>query len=473
MLPAARLPVWQYCGTWALSTGSVSHPWVASACLSAQWVQCACARAVTGVHKPGQCNEITTLAGGRGFALALFPASPLAGQTWLSTYPYESVWVRFSGNVALCCWCGATEGHNCAVFATPESPRPLTRKGRGFKSTNSIKTIKGYDSWMCMGFALTPCIISVQNSQLLKSRGLFYQTPPFCPLRVRVFLEALQQHISDAWTCAHTSEWCGFLPQLTKSFAEAAGAPTETTAAVSTTVQPNVIPQNSFIISSGPTDSSNNQNYILISPIGTAAAAVSSSITAPLVSSPTVVLPSSTAAAAAAAAAATSRNILLLNDSVAKTSASSDAKELDHHQDLVSSSTAGLQENSLLDSDSNRPTRPSSSDSSLLSGAPPMGRRRYSGLSSRPVTVGESLTSQLNRLEQKRARNRDAARRCRERKIRLIETLEKKVSQLTETNKQLKRELEQTQNEVECLRQFVEQHFKSPAAGGCTVPLKG
>uniref|UniRef100_A0A5K3FGX9 BZIP domain-containing protein n=1 Tax=Mesocestoides corti TaxID=53468 RepID=A0A5K3FGX9_MESCO len=232
--------------------------------------------------------------------------------------------------------------------------------------------------------------------------------------------------------------------------------------AVSTTVQPNVIPQNSFIISSGPTDSSNNQNYILISPIGTAAAAVSSSITAPLVSSPT-----------AAAAAATSRNILLLNDSVAKTSASSDAKELDHHQDLVSSSTAGLQENSLLDSDSNRPTRPSSSDSSLLSGAPPMGRRRYSGLSSRPVTVGESLTSQLNRLEQKRARNRDAARRCRERKIRLIETLEKKVSQLTETNKQLKRELEQTQNEVECLRQFVEQHFKSPAAGGCTVPLKG
>lgn len=249
-------------------------------------------------------------------------------------------------------------------------------------------------------------------------------------------------------------------------------------------MQPNVIPQNSFIISSGPADSSNNQNYILISPIGTAAAAVSSSIAAPLVSSPTtaVVLPNTTAAAAAAAA---SRNLLLLNDTVAaktNVTAGGELKEVaeqqqqqhHHHQDVVSSSTSGLQESSsLLDSDTNRPTRPSSSDSSLFGGTQPMGRRRCSGLFSRPVTVGESLTTQLNRLEQKRARNRDAARRCRERKIRLIETLEKKVSQLSETNRQLKRELEQTQGEVEGLRQLVEQHIKPRMGGGCSLPLKG
>lgn len=82
------------------------------------------------------------------------------------------------------------------------------------------------------------------------------------------------------------------------------------------------------------------------------------------------------------------------------------------------------------------------------------------------------MSIQLNRLEQKRARNRDAARRCRERKIRLIETLEKKVSQLSETNRQLKMELEQTQNEVDCLRQFVEQHFKPLGGNGCSLPLK-
>ena len=277
----------------------------------------------------------------------------------------------------------------------------------------------------------------------------------------------------------------GFLPQLTKSFAEATAASTSdiaTTSAASSSAQPSsVIPQSSFIISSGPTDSSNNQNYILISQIGTgaAAAAVSSSITTPLASSPTtaVVLPNASAAAAAAAAA--SRNLLLLNDAVAaktNTHAGGEVKIItEHHsQDVISSSTSVLQESSsLLDSDTNRPTRPSSSDSSLLGGAQPMGKRRYSGLSSRPVTVGESGNTQLNRLEQKRARNRDAARRCRERKIRLIETLEKKVSQLSETNRQLKRELEQTQGEVECLRKFVEQHFQPRTGSGCSLPLKG
>uniref|UniRef100_A0A0R3X249 BZIP domain-containing protein n=1 Tax=Hydatigena taeniaeformis TaxID=6205 RepID=A0A0R3X249_HYDTA len=271
---------------------------------------------------------------------------------------------------------------------------------------------------------------------------------------------------------------------LTKSFAEATAGSSEitTTSGSGTAVQPSVIPQNSFIISSGPADSSNNQNYILISPIGTAAAAVSSSIAAPLVSSPTtaVVLPNTTAAAAAAA----SRNLLLLNDTVAAKSnvtAGGEVKEVaeqqqqhHHHQDVVSSSTSGLQESSsILDSETNRPTRPASSDSSLFGGTQPMGRRRCSGLFSRPVTVGESLTTQLNRLEQKRARNRDAARRCRERKIRLIETLEKKVSQLSETNRQLKRELEQTQGEVEGLRQLVEQHIKPRMGGGCSLPLKG
>nr|CDS19324.1 Basic leucine zipper bZIP transcription factor [Echinococcus granulosus] len=300
------------------------------------------------------------------------------------------------------------------------------------------------------------------------------------------FLQNCQPAAASTTSTPDAKVLDGFIPQLTKSFAEATAGSSEitTTSGSSTAVQSSVIPQNSFIISSGPADSSNNQNYILISPIGTAAAAVSSSIAAPLVSSPTtaVVLPNTTAAAAAAAA---SRNLLLLNDTVTtKTNVTAGGEVKDvaeqqqqqhhHHQDAVSSSTSGVQESSsLLDSDTNRPTRPSSSDSSLFGGTQPMGRRRCSGLFSRPVTVGESLTTQLNRLEQKRARNRDAARRCRERKIHLIKTLEKKVSQLSETNRQLERELEQTQGEVKGLRQLVEQHIKPGMGGGCSLPLKG
>lgn len=151
------------------------------------------------------------------------------------------------------------------------------------------------------------------------------------------------------------------------------------------------------------------------------------------------------------------------------------------HQDMMSSSTAsnaGMHDtSSILDSDTNRPTRPSSSDSSLHGGGggSTQGRKRLSQQSSSSLSLGGgggAENSQLNRLEQKRARNRDAARRCRERKIRLIESLQKKVCQLSVTNRQLKMELDQTQNEVDCLRQFVEQHFKPVSAGGCSMPLK-
>lgn len=109
----------------------------------------------------------------------------------------------------------------------------------------------------------------------------------------------------------------GFIPQLTKTFAEATSASTTNELSSTSTVSgastatagvhpTGMLSQNSFIISSGPSDSTNNQNYILISPIGTAAA------TAPLVSSPTtaVVLPNTSAAAAVA------RNLLLNDPSV-------------------------------------------------------------------------------------------------------------------------------------------------------------
>nr|CUU98841.1 hypothetical transcript [Hymenolepis microstoma] len=146
---------------------------------------------------------------------------------------------------------------------------------------------------------------------------------------------------------------------------------------------------------------------------------------------------------------------------------------------MVSSSTtsnAGMHDiSSLLDSDTNRPTRPSQSDSSLHDGASSSGRRHLTALSLHtPLpNTGDAASTQMHRLEQKRARNRAAARHCRERKIRLIETLERKVAQLSETNRQLKMELEQTQNEMDCLRQLAEQHFKPMGAGGCNMSLKG
>ncbi|VDO09606.1 unnamed protein product [Rodentolepis nana] len=286
----------------------------------------------------------------------------------------------------------------------------------------------------------------------------------------------------------------GFIPQLTKSFADATVAASGTNvdlttpsttitgtgvgaagvqSASTTAAASGLLPQSSFIISTagGLTDGSgNSQNYILISPIAAAAAAAATS--SPNTSQ--LVLPNS-----ASSVAAVARNLMADPSAVAKATALDVKPEMggDLHLDLVSSSTtsnAGMHDtSSLLDSDTNRPTRPSSSDSSLHGGASSLGRRRLTALSSRPLNTGDATSTQMNRLEQKRARNRDAARRCRERKIRLIETLEKKVTQLSETNRQLKMELEQTQNEVDCLRHFVEQHFKPMGAGGCSMPLKG
>nr|CDS31962.1 Basic leucine zipper (bZIP) transcription factor [Hymenolepis microstoma] len=305
------------------------------------------------------------------------------------------------------------------------------------------------------------------------------------------FIQSCQNTAGSATSTPDNKVLDGFIPQLTKSFADATVAASSTNVdlttpsttitgtgvgaaggvqSASTTTTSGLLPQNSFIISTagGLTDGSgNSQNYILISPIA-AAAATSSPNTSQLV------LPNS-----ASSVAAVARNIMNDPSAVAKTTALDVKPDIggDLHQDMVSSSTtsnAGMHDNSsLLDSDTNRPTRPSSSDSSLHGGASSLGRRRLTALSSRPLNTGDATSTQMNRLEQKRARNRDAARRCRERKIRLIETLEKKVTQLSETNRQLKMELEQTQNEVDCLRQFVEQHFKPMGAGGCSMPLKG
>ncbi|VDL18751.1 unnamed protein product [Hymenolepis diminuta] len=311
------------------------------------------------------------------------------------------------------------------------------------------------------------------------------------------FIQSCQNNAGSATSTPDNKVLDGFIPQLTKSFADATAAaaasatngdlttPSTTMAgtgvgasggvqSASTAATSGLLPQNSFIISTagGPTDGSGNgQNYILISPIAAAAAAAATSSP----NTAQLVLPNSTSSVTAVA-----RNLLMNDPSVVTKTAALDVKPDiggDLHQDMLSSSTtsnAGMHDtSSLLDSDTNRPTRPSSSDSSLHGGSSSLGRRRLTALSSRPLNVGDAASTQMNRLEQKRARNRDAARRCRERKIRLIETLEKKVSQLSETNRQLKMELEQTQNEVDCLRQFVEQHFKPMGAGGCSMPLKG
>lgn len=72
------------------------------------------------------------------------------------------------------------------------------------------------------------------------------------------------------------------------------------------------------------------------------------------------------------------------------------------------------------------------------------------------------------RLERKRARNRDAARKCRERKIRLIKSLEKDVYHLSEENKNLRNRLSRSRVEVERLRLFVANHLEKvcPALSG-------
>ncbi|VDP90581.1 unnamed protein product [Echinostoma caproni] len=77
-------------------------------------------------------------------------------------------------------------------------------------------------------------------------------------------------------------------------------------------------------------------------------------------------------------------------------------------------------------------------------------------------------TEQLRmRLERKRARNRDAARKCRERKIVLIKRLEKEAAHLTEENKALRHRVLRYLREVDRLKLFVVHHLQNecPAVG--------
>ncbi|TGZ68933.1 hypothetical protein CRM22_004012 [Opisthorchis felineus] len=91
-----------------------------------------------------------------------------------------------------------------------------------------------------------------------------------------------------------------------------------------------------------------------------------------------------------------------------------------------------------------------------------------------PVGQGTRLdpTEQYRmRLERKRARNRDAARKCRERKIRLIKSLEKDVYHLSEENKALRNRVSRSRNEVDRLKSFVVNHLEKecPAIAGRVV----
>uniref|UniRef100_A0A0V0JBI6 BZIP domain-containing protein n=1 Tax=Schistocephalus solidus TaxID=70667 RepID=A0A0V0JBI6_SCHSO len=111
--------------------------------------------------------------------------------------------------------------------------------------------------------------------------------------------------------------------------------------------------------------------------------------------------------------------------------------------------------------ESQRPTRPSSAASSLEKEGKTAANSSSSTLSRRQTTP-PALESRNQRLERKRARNRDAARKCRERKINLIKSLEKEVGQLTEENEQLRSKLSQTQADVERLKVFLQNHVESP-----------
>lgn len=100
-----------------------------------------------------------------------------------------------------------------------------------------------------------------------------------------------------------------------------------------------------------------------------------------------------------------------------------------------------------------RPSSVSSSSSSSQTNINDMSR-------SHPSDTRLDPTEQYRmRLERKRARNRDAARKCRERKIRLIKSLEKDVCHLSEENKSLRNRLSRCKVEVERLKTFVANHL--------------
>lgn len=73
------------------------------------------------------------------------------------------------------------------------------------------------------------------------------------------------------------------------------------------------------------------------------------------------------------------------------------------------------------------------------------------------VIVDTSADPSMARIEKKRARNRLAARRCRERKVTRIATLESEVDLLKAYVDRLRGELESSQKEASQLRAYLEQ----------------
>ncbi|CAL8101115.1 unnamed protein product [Calicophoron daubneyi] len=127
-------------------------------------------------------------------------------------------------------------------------------------------------------------------------------------------------------------------------------------------------------------------------------------------------------------------------------------------------------ENSLDQSEISRPLRSSSSLSSNSSVSQSNVKDSVSCAGLKDVRLDPTEQSRM-RLERKRARNRDAARKCRERKIRLIKSLEKDVLHLSEENKALRNRLTRSRAEIERLKLFVVDHLEKdcPAVSGKVV----
>ncbi|KAF7255746.1 hypothetical protein EG68_07177, partial [Paragonimus skrjabini miyazakii] len=113
--------------------------------------------------------------------------------------------------------------------------------------------------------------------------------------------------------------------------------------------------------------------------------------------------------------------------------------------------------NSLDQAEISRPIRSASSVSSSSSISQTTGKETTSNFKD---TRLDPIEQYRMRLERKRARNRDAARKCRERKIRLIKSLEKDVLHLSEENKTLRNRLSRSKFEVERLKLFVANHLE-------------
>ncbi|VDL92451.1 unnamed protein product [Schistocephalus solidus] len=86
--------------------------------------------------------------------------------------------------------------------------------------------------------------------------------------------------------------------------------------------------------------------------------------------------------------------------------------------------------------------------------------RQLQGSSADPV-IAAPLDPNKLKVERKRARNRLAARRCRERKVSLINSLENKVAEQNNYVKRLESELERYRNETNQLRLQLEQLAES------------